>query len=129
LQAIAAAYRKLEVRNGNAEHLAETILAATSILVVVHVAGGIGVFGEQASTWMIWEDIEDAAITLPGLFILLHVFVQHAQVQKRAEMCGELAGRSFVKVAGVAVVAMAIVFERETKERSSVSAIGGNGAL
>ena len=43
LQAIAAADRQLEVGDRDAEHLAEPILAAPRVFVVVHVARGIGV--------------------------------------------------------------------------------------
>ncbi len=129
LQAIAAADRELEVGDRDAEHLAEPILAAAGVLVVVHVAGGVGILEEQPGPRMIREHVEDPLVALPRFFVLLHVFVQHAQVEQRADVRRKLGGGPLVQVAGVTVVAVAIVFQRQAEQRAGVAAVGRDGPL
>ena len=86
LQAVAAADRELEIGDRNAEHLAEPVLAAAGVFVVVHVARGVGVLEEQPGPRMIGKHVQNPLVALPGLVVLLHVFVQHAQVQQRADV-------------------------------------------
>ena len=129
LQAIAAADRQFEVGDRNAEHLAEPILAATRVFVVVHVAGGVGILLEQPSPRMIREYVEDPPVALPRFFVLLHVFVQHAQVQQRADVRRKLRGRALVQIAGVAIVAVPIVLQRQAEQCAGVTAVGSDRSL
>ena len=129
LQAIAAANRQLEIGDRNAEHLAEPILAAPGVFVVVHVAGRVGVLEEQPRPRMIGKHVQNPPVALPRLFVLLHVFVQHAQIQQRADVRGKLGGGLLVQVASVAVVAVTIVLQRQAEQGAGVAAIGGDGPL
>ena len=114
---------------GMLEHLAQPILAATGVFVVVHVARGVGVLEEQPGPAVIREHVENPLVTLPRLVVVLHVFVQHAEVEQRADVGRKLRGGPLVKLAGVAVVAVAIVFQRQAEQRAGVTPVGRDGSL
>ncbi len=81
LQAISAADGQLEIGDRDAEDLAEPVLATARVFVVVHVARRVGVFEEQAGTRMIGKYIQYSPVALTRFFVVLHVLVQHAQIQ------------------------------------------------
>ncbi len=78
---------------------------------------------------MIRKHVQNPLVALPRPFVVLHVFVQHAQVEQRADVRRKLRGRPLVQVAGVAVVAVAIVFQRQAEQRAGVAAVGGHRPL
>ena len=57
-------------------------------------------FEEQPGPRMIREHVENPPVALPRLFVLLHVFVQHAQVQQRADVRRKLRRRPLVQDRG-----------------------------
>ena len=91
LQAIAAADRQLEIGDGNVEHRGQAVLPALGVFVVEHVARGRGVFEIQPGPRMVGIRIEDALVAQLRPVELLAIFVEHAQVQQRADVGGKLA--------------------------------------
>ena len=130
LQAIAAADREFEIGDRNAEHLAEAILAAAGVFVVVHVAGGVGILLRTAGPADGSGRRRGFGGSIGGLFrsaACLHTARRGSAACRRASETAP-AARSY-KIAGVAVVAVAIVFEREAEQCAGVAAIRSDGSL
>ena len=116
LQAIAAANRKFEIADRNVEHLAQRGRASLRVFVVEHVARSLRVLEEQPGRGRDSDMLQNALIALLGPVVLLAIFVQHAQVQQRADVGGKLGGRAFVQIECDLVVAAAIVFLGQSKQ-------------
>ena len=71
--------------------------------------------------------LQNSLIACQRLIVLNAVFVQHAQIQQRTDVRRIACDRAFIKIDGRIVIAVAIVFHRQSEERAGMLGIRGYG--
>ena len=123
LQAVPAAYGKLEVRYRNVQHLTDPVAFFLGVFVVILAVRGLGVFEVEQRPRVVGIHVQNAAVALRGLVVLIAVFVKHAEVYERPDVRGKPADRPVVILQGDIVVAVAIVFQGQAKQGAGMVAI------